>query len=66
MIIFALQELDMVVRSLLAKSGESNGFIREDSERALNAMVEAVTPQRAMVALISGGARYHMVFITVT
>jgi len=56
----------MVVRSLLAKSGESNGFIREDSERALNAMVEAVTPQRAMVALISGGARYHMVFITVT
>lgn len=48
----------MVVRGLLAKNGESNGFIREDSERALVAMVDGVTPQRALVALISGGATY--------
>lgn len=50
------KDLDMVVRTLLAKNGESNGFIREDSERALGAMVEGVTPQRALIALISGGA----------
>ncbi|XP_052767283.1 TOG array regulator of axonemal microtubules protein 1-like isoform X3 [Mya arenaria] len=51
-------DLDMVVRALLAKNSESNGFIREDSERALSAMVEAVTPQRALVALVSGGATH--------
>jgi len=46
----------MVVKGLLQKNIESNGFIREDSERALSAMVDAVTPQRALVALIAGGA----------
>ena len=51
-----IQDLDMVVRGLLAKNGESNGFIREDSERALAAMVDGVTPQRALLALIAGGA----------
>lgn len=50
------QDLDMVVKTLLAKNGESNGFIREDCERALAAMVDGVTPQRALVALIAGGA----------
>lgn len=51
-------DLDMVVRGLLAKNGESNGFIREDSERALAAMVDGVTPQRALIALVAGGATH--------
>ncbi|XP_060604464.1 TOG array regulator of axonemal microtubules protein 1-like isoform X3 [Ruditapes philippinarum] len=56
-------DLDMVVRGLLAKNGESNGFIREDSERALQAMVEAVTPQRALIALIAGGATHKNISV---
>ncbi|KAL4238308.1 hypothetical protein ACF0H5_003020 [Mactra antiquata] len=59
-------DLDMVVRGLLAKNGDSNGFIREDSERALNAMVEGVTPQRALIALISGGATHKNIQVRKT
>jgi len=43
---------------LLAKNGESSGFIRADVDHAVAAMVDNVTPQRAMVALINGGTRY--------
>lgn len=49
------QDLDIVVRQLLAKAGESNNFIRDDVERALAGMVEGVTSQRALLALINGG-----------
>lgn len=44
-----------MVRQLLAKAGESNNFIRDDVERALAGMVEGVTSQRALLALINGG-----------
>ena len=47
----------MTVKTLLIKNCDTNVFIREDVEKALSAMVENVTPQRAMVALISSGAR---------
>lgn len=46
----------MVVKALLAKNGESNGFIREDVDRALALMVENTTSQRALLAIITGGA----------
>ncbi|XP_041513843.1 TOG array regulator of axonemal microtubules protein 1 isoform X1 [Microtus oregoni] len=49
------QELDTAVRALLHKAGESNTFIREDVDKALRAMVNNVTPARAVVALINGG-----------
>uniref|UniRef100_H0VTG8 TOG array regulator of axonemal microtubules 1 n=1 Tax=Cavia porcellus TaxID=10141 RepID=H0VTG8_CAVPO len=49
------QELDATVKVLLHKAGESNTFIREDVDRALRAMVNNVTPARAVTALISGG-----------
>ncbi len=52
-----IQELDQTTKVLLAKNGESNGFIRDDVERSLYSMVEKVTPQRAMMALIAGGSR---------
>uniref|UniRef100_G3SXH6 TOG array regulator of axonemal microtubules 1 n=1 Tax=Loxodonta africana TaxID=9785 RepID=G3SXH6_LOXAF len=49
------QELDTTVKVLLHKAGESNTFIREDVDRALRAMVNNVTPARAVVSLINGG-----------
>ncbi|XP_028638276.1 TOG array regulator of axonemal microtubules protein 1 isoform X2 [Grammomys surdaster] len=49
------QELDTAVRALLHKSGESNTFIREDVDKALKAMVNNVTPARAVTSLINGG-----------
>uniref|UniRef100_A0A8C2VQL9 TOG array regulator of axonemal microtubules protein 1 n=1 Tax=Chinchilla lanigera TaxID=34839 RepID=A0A8C2VQL9_CHILA len=49
------QELDTTVKVLLHKAGESNTFIREDVDRALRAMVNNVTPARAVIALIGGG-----------
>ncbi|XP_075387137.1 TOG array regulator of axonemal microtubules protein 1 isoform X2 [Tenrec ecaudatus] len=49
------QELDATVKVLLHKAGESNTFIREDVDKALRAMVNNVTPARAIVSLINGG-----------
>ncbi|KAL3873542.1 hypothetical protein ACJMK2_036642 [Sinanodonta woodiana] len=51
-------DLDNAVRTLLHKNGESNSFIREDVEKALDAMVENVAPQRAMLSLVAGGAAH--------
>lgn len=50
------QEVDVTAKVLLAKNGESNGFIREDVEKALAVMLDSITPQRTLLALISGGA----------
>ena len=44
-----------MVRILLHKGGESNAFIREDVEKALTEMVNAVSPGKSLTALISGG-----------
>ncbi|XP_038612218.1 TOG array regulator of axonemal microtubules protein 1 [Tachyglossus aculeatus] len=49
------QELDATVKVLLHKAGESNTFIREDVDKALKAMVNNVTPARAVASLINGG-----------
>uniref|UniRef100_A0A452ITS8 TOG domain-containing protein n=1 Tax=Gopherus agassizii TaxID=38772 RepID=A0A452ITS8_9SAUR len=53
------QELDSTVKVLLHKAGESNTFIREDVDKALKAMVNNVTPARALCSLINGGQRYY-------
>ncbi|KFP21020.1 Protein FAM179B, partial [Egretta garzetta] len=52
------QELDNTVKVLLHKAGESNTFIREEVDKALKAMVNNVTPARALCSLINGGQRY--------
>uniref|UniRef100_A0A8B9FB00 TOG array regulator of axonemal microtubules 1 n=1 Tax=Amazona collaria TaxID=241587 RepID=A0A8B9FB00_9PSIT len=49
------QELDYTVKILLHKAGESNTFIREEIDKALKAMVNNVTPARALCSLIDGG-----------
>ncbi|KGM00339.1 Protein FAM179B, partial [Charadrius vociferus] len=53
------QELDNTVKVLLHKAGESNTFIREEVDKALKAMVNNVTPARALCSLINGGQRYY-------
>lgn len=52
-----LQELEVTAKILLAKGGETSGFIRDDVEKALTAMVCSLTPTRVLCSLISGGAR---------
>jgi hypothetical protein len=56
--VYHFQDLDQTAKALLAKNGESNGFIRSDCDQAVSAMMENVTPQRAILALIAGGTRY--------
>ncbi|XP_056349306.1 TOG array regulator of axonemal microtubules protein 1 [Oenanthe melanoleuca] len=52
------QEVDNAVKVLLHKAGESNTFIREEVDKALKAMVNNVTPARALCSLINGGQRH--------
>ncbi|XP_052097640.1 TOG array regulator of axonemal microtubules protein 1-like isoform X15 [Mytilus californianus] len=59
-------DIDITAKALLAKSGESNGFIREDVDKVLAAMVNYITPQRSLLALISGGATHKNVAVRQT
>nr|XP_057947049.1 TOG array regulator of axonemal microtubules protein 1-like isoform X2 [Doryrhamphus excisus] len=49
------QELEGTVKALLHKAGESNAFIRQDVDAALDCMVQHCTPTRSIHALLSGG-----------
>ncbi|XP_063039510.1 TOG array regulator of axonemal microtubules protein 1 [Engraulis encrasicolus] len=49
------QELDVVARALLHKASESNAFIRQDVDAALDSMVQHCTATRSMSALLTGG-----------
>ncbi|XP_078314786.1 TOG array regulator of axonemal microtubules protein 1-like isoform X3 [Crassostrea virginica] len=59
-------DVEITAKALLAKNGESNGFIREDVEKALQGMVEFTTPQRSLLALIAGGATHKNVQVRKT
>ncbi|XP_024121585.1 TOG array regulator of axonemal microtubules protein 1 [Oryzias melastigma] len=48
-------ELEGTVKALLQKAGESNAFIRQDVDAALDCMVQHCTPTRSISALLSGG-----------
>ncbi|CAO2604196.1 TOG array regulator of axonemal microtubules protein 2 [Lemmus lemmus] len=52
------QEAEEIARCLLQKMGNTSEFIQQAANRALGAMVENVTPARALVALTSAGV-YH-------
>lgn len=56
-------DLDITVRVLLNKGGESSGFIRQDVDRALNEMVGGVTPSRAVLALTASGVSHRNVAV---
>ncbi|XP_032403139.1 TOG array regulator of axonemal microtubules protein 1 isoform X3 [Xiphophorus hellerii] len=49
------QELEGTVKALLQKAGESNTFIRQDVDAALDCMVQHCTPTRCIGALLTGG-----------
>ncbi|XP_075874412.1 TOG array regulator of axonemal microtubules protein 1 isoform X1 [Nelusetta ayraudi] len=49
------QELEGTVKALLQKAAESNAFIRQDVDAALDCMVQHCTPTRSIGALLSGG-----------
>uniref|UniRef100_A0A096MBZ0 TOG array regulator of axonemal microtubules 1 n=1 Tax=Poecilia formosa TaxID=48698 RepID=A0A096MBZ0_POEFO len=49
------QELEGTVKALLQKAGESNTFIRQDVDGALDRMVQHCTPTRGIGALLTGG-----------
>ncbi|XP_005742864.1 protein FAM179B [Pundamilia nyererei] len=49
------QELEGTVKALLQKAGESNAFIRQDVDAALDCMVQHCTPTRSINALLIGG-----------
>lgn len=52
-------ELEGTVKALLQKAGESNAFIRQDVDAALDCMVQHCTPTRSISALLSGGLRWE-------
>ncbi|KAM9842864.1 TOG array regulator of axonemal microtubules protein 1 [Aulostomus maculatus] len=52
------QELEGTVKALLPKAAESNAFIRQDADTALDCMVQHCTPTRSINALLSGGLRH--------
>lgn len=49
------QELEGTARALLHKAGETNTFIRQDVDKALDSMVQNCTATRSMNALLVGG-----------
>ncbi|XP_028252223.1 TOG array regulator of axonemal microtubules protein 1 isoform X2 [Parambassis ranga] len=49
------QELEGTVKALLHKAGESNTFIRQDVDAALDCMVQHCNPTRSINALLVGG-----------
>ncbi|KAK2891645.1 TOG array regulator of axonemal microtubules protein 1 isoform X1 [Channa argus] len=49
------QELEGTVKALLQKAGESNAFIRQTVDAALDCMVQHCTPTRSINALLTGG-----------
>ena len=47
--------LDLIIKTLLHKAGESNTFIREDIEKSLCVVLHNISVSKAFTALISGG-----------
>jgi hypothetical protein len=50
-------DLDNIVKVLLLKNGETNDFIRIELEKCLDKLINNVTPQKALTALMNGGAK---------
>ncbi|XP_076841081.1 TOG array regulator of axonemal microtubules protein 1-like [Brachyhypopomus gauderio] len=49
------QEVEVTAKVLLHKAAESNAFISQDVDTALDSMVQNCTPIRSMNALLAGG-----------
>ncbi|XP_073527891.1 TOG array regulator of axonemal microtubules protein 2 isoform X2 [Phyllobates terribilis] len=53
------QEVEEISRVLLLKIGDSNDFIRDESDKSLGLMVEYVSPSKVLGALIAGGISHR-------
>ncbi|KAG8548728.1 hypothetical protein GDO81_024421, partial [Engystomops pustulosus] len=53
------QEVEEITRVLLHKIGDSNDFIREESDKSLGVMVEYGSPSKVLPALIAGGVSHR-------
>lgn len=53
------QDLELVTSTLLNKSGETVGFIRDDIEKVMKHLVDNITPNKAALAIIAGGASHR-------
>ncbi|XP_066451205.1 TOG array regulator of axonemal microtubules protein 2 [Eleutherodactylus coqui] len=53
------QEVEEISRVLLHKIGDSNDFIREESDKSLGVMVEYVSASKVLSALITGGISHR-------
>lgn len=51
------QELEGTVKVLLQKAGQTNNFIRQAVDAALECMVQYCTTTRSICALLSAGVR---------
>jgi hypothetical protein len=56
-------DLDIAVKTILQKNGESSEFIKADVEKCLEKMVNNVTTHKALIALINGGASYVLLIL---
>ncbi|XP_013781470.2 TOG array regulator of axonemal microtubules protein 2-like isoform X2 [Limulus polyphemus] len=52
-------DLDLITKTLLHKSGENAGFIREDIGKTLKHLVDGVSLQKAALAIVDGGASHR-------
>ncbi|XP_022245483.1 TOG array regulator of axonemal microtubules protein 1-like [Limulus polyphemus] len=52
-------DLDLITKTLLHKSGENIGFIREDIDNTMRHLVEGVSSQKAALAIVAGGASHR-------
>ena len=50
-------ELDLTVKALLQKSADSNEFFKSDTEKCLQTMIDNVTTQKVLQALLAAGGR---------
>lgn len=58
-------EVERVCTVLMAKTGDtSNAFMREGATRALESMVDYVSPQRSLSSIVATGARYSLGYAT--
>ncbi|XP_054711064.1 TOG array regulator of axonemal microtubules protein 1-like [Uloborus diversus] len=52
-------DLDLITSTLLSKCGETVGFIRDDIEKVMNQLIETITPSKAALSIIAGGASHR-------
>ncbi|GIY14772.1 hypothetical protein CDAR_607092 [Caerostris darwini] len=52
-------DLDLITSTLLSKCGETVGFIRDDIEKVMNHLIETITPCKAALSIIAGGASHR-------